>query len=128
MRAALAARSPHPARRRKPAAGRARAIGISGPERQKGAYASTPTLREQGLDAVYYSWRGFLGPRGLTPAQVSFWEQAFAKVVQADEWKEDFVKNAWTEDVRDSAATRRHLDAESELLRRILVELGVVTK
>jgi tripartite-type tricarboxylate transporter receptor subunit TctC len=41
----------------------------------------TPTLREHGIDAVYYSWRGFLAPRSITPAQGSFWEQAFAKVV-----------------------------------------------
>lgn len=108
------------------AGGRARAIGISGPERQKGAYAATPTLREQGIDAVYYSWRGFLGARGLTPAQVAFWEQAFAKVTQAEEWKEEYVKNAWTEDFRGAAETRKHLDAESALLRRILAELGVL--
>jgi len=110
------------------AGGRARALGVSGPERQKGAYAAVPTLREQGIDAIYYSWRGFLGARGLTPAQVAFWEQAFAKVVQAEEWKDEYVKNAWTEDFRGAAETRKHLDTESEQLRRILAELGVLKK
>jgi putative tricarboxylic transport membrane protein len=108
--------------------GRARALGISGPERQAGSYAAVPTLREQGLDAVYYSWRGFLSTKGITAAQIAFWEQAFAKVVQAEEWKEDYEKNAWTEDFRGAAETRKHLDAESALLRKILVELGVITK
>ena len=106
--------------------GKARALGISSRERQPGAYAPTPTLRENGIDAVYYSWRGFLGPRGLTPAQIAFWEQAFAKVVEADEWKQDLEKNAWNEDFRGSAETRKHLDAEYKLLSTILVELGVV--
>lgn len=108
--------------------GKVRALGISGPERQKGAYAAVPTLREQGIDAVYYSWRGFLSTRGITPAQTAFWEQAFAKVVQADEWKEDYEKNAWAEDFRGSVETRKHLDVESDLLRKILVELGVVKR
>ena len=94
--------------------------------RTPGAYAQTPTLRENGIDAVYYSWRGFLAPRGITPAQVSFWEQAFAKVVEADEWKEDLEKNAWREDFRKSAETRKHLDAEYKLLSAMLLELGVV--
>ncbi|MNC92458.1 hypothetical protein D3C83_88880 [compost metagenome] len=85
-----------------------------------------PTLREQGIDAVYYSWRGFLGARGLTAAQVAYWEQAFAKVVQAEEWKEEYVRNAWTEDFRGAADTRKHLDAESAQLRKILAELGVL--
>ncbi|HYC44985.1 MAG TPA: tripartite tricarboxylate transporter substrate binding protein [Burkholderiales bacterium] len=108
------------------AAGKARAIGISAPQRQREPYASTATLRENGIDAVYYSWRGFLAPRGITPAQVAFWEQAFAKVVDADEWKQDLQKNVWIEDFRSAAETRKHLDAEYELLKTILVELGVV--
>jgi putative tricarboxylic transport membrane protein len=109
-------------------AGKARAIGISAPQRQSGAYAATPTLRENGADAVYYSWRGFLGPRGLTPAQIAYWEQAFAKVVEADEWKQDLQKNAWNEDFRGSAETRKHLDAEFDLLKSILSDLGVTPK
>ena len=106
--------------------GKARALGISAPERQPGAYAQTPTLRENGIDAICYSWRGFLCPRGMTPALIGFWEQAFAKVVESDEWKQDLEKNAWREDFRGSAETRRHLDAEYKLLSAILVELGVV--
>ena len=105
--------------------GKARALGTSAPQRQQGAYAATPTLRENGVDAYYYAWRGFLAPRGLTPAQVQFWEQAFAKVVEADEWKVDLQRNAWAEDFRNAAETRKHLDAEYELLRGILAELGV---
>jgi len=108
--------------------GKARALGISGPERQKGAYATVPTLREQGVDAVYYSWRGFLTTKGVTAPQIAFWEQAFARVVQEPEWKEDYEKNAWTEDFRNSAEARKHLDAESDFLRKILVELGVLTR
>jgi putative tricarboxylic transport membrane protein len=108
--------------------GKARAIGISAPQRQQGAYASTPTLRENGIDAYYYAWRGFLAPRGVTPAQITFWEQAFAKVVEGEEWKQDLQKNAWIEDFRNAAETRKHLDAEYELLRTILPELGVTAK
>jgi putative tricarboxylic transport membrane protein len=105
--------------------GKARALGISAPARQQGPYAATPTLRENGADAVYYSWRGFLGPRGLTPPQVAYWEQAFAKVTEADEWKQDLEKNAWNGDFRGSAEARKHLDSEFELLKTILSELGV---
>ena len=90
--------------------------------------AAIPTLREQGIDAVYYSWRGFIGPKGLTPAQIAFWEQAFAKVIQGEEWKKDLEENAWGEDFRGSAETRKHLDAEYELLRKMLVDLGVVSR
>lgn len=108
--------------------GKARMVGISSPERQKGALAVVPTFREQGIDAVYYSWRGFVGAKGLTAAQTVFWDQTFAKMIQADDWKQDLEKNAWAEDFRGAAETRKHLDAEYDLLRKMLVDLGVVTR
>ena len=109
-------------------AGKTRAIGMSGPQRQKGALAAVPTLREQGIDAVFFSWRGFIGAKGLSAAQVAFWDQAFARAIQSDEWKQDLEKNAWAEDFMASADTRRHLDTEYEVMTKMLAELGVLNK
>lgn len=106
--------------------GKARPLGIAAPERQSGVQAALPTLKEQGIDAVFFSWRGFIGPKGLTPAQLAFWDQAFAKAVQGEEWKQDVEKNAWTEDYMTATAAIKHLDAEYALLRSLLGELGVV--
>ena len=33
------------------------------------------------MDAVFFSWRGFVGPKGLTAPQIAFWDQAFARAV-----------------------------------------------
>jgi len=107
-------------------AGKARAIGISAPQRQAGVQAALPTLKEQGIDAIFFSWRGFVAPRGLTPAQIAFWDQAFAKAVQGDDWKQDVEKNAWAEDFMGNAATLKHLDSEYALLKGMLGELGVI--
>lgn len=108
--------------------GKARILGIAAPQRQPGAFAGVPTFREQGIDAVFFSWRGFIGPKDLTPAQVVFWDQAFAKAVQADDWKKDLEKNAWAEDFMASADTRRHLDSEHQIMTRMLADLGVLAK
>ena len=109
-------------------AGKARALGLSAPQRQSGALAAVPTLREQNIDAVFFNWRGFIAPRALTPSQTAFWDQAFAKAIQSDEWKKDLEKNAWAEDLMASTETRKHLDAEYQVMSRMLGELGVVTK
>lgn len=106
--------------------GKARGIGIAAPQRQAGVQASLPTLREQGIDAEFFSWRGFIGPKGLTPAQLAFWDQAFAKMVQGEEWKQDVEKNAWTEDYMTAAASLKHLDAEYALLKGLLNDMGVI--
>lgn len=109
-------------------AGKARVIGISAATRQPGKQAVLPTFREQGLDIVYYAWRGFLAPRGITPAQIAFWEQAFVKIAQGESWKKDLEDNAWSDDLRGPAETRKHLEAEEALLSRMLVDLGVITR
>ena len=109
-------------------AGKVRVFGISAAERQAGPSAALPTLREQGIDAVYYAWRGFIAPGGLTPAQIAFWDQAFRKVVQDDEWKKVTVENVWGDDYKNPAETRKHLDSEYALLQKMLADLGVTGK
>ena len=108
--------------------GRFRILGISSAQRQTGRLAAVPTFREQGIDAVYYSWRGFIGPRGLTPAQIAFWDQAFAKVIQSEDWQKDLEENAWVEAYMNSAEARKHLDAEYAMLGRMLLDLGVIAR
>jgi putative tricarboxylic transport membrane protein len=110
------------------ASGSIRVLGITAPQRQTAKFATVPTFREQGIDATYYAWRGFLAPKGLTAAQIAFWDQAFAHVAQSEEWKKELEDNAWAEGFLGSADTRRHLDAEFEMLGRMLVELGVVSR
>jgi len=107
-------------------AGKARAIGLSAPQRQAGATAAIPTLREQGIDAVFFSWRGFIGARDLSALEIAFWDQAFAKAVQGEDWKQELSKNAWSEDLKSAADTRKHLDSEYALLKSMLGELGVL--
>jgi len=110
------------------AAGKLRAVGLSAPQRQAGSAAELPTLREQGIDAVFYSWRGFLGAKDLTPSQIAFWDAAFAKAVQGDDWKQDLAQNAWAEDLKSAAETRKHLDSEHALIGGMLGELGLLKR
>jgi putative tricarboxylic transport membrane protein len=108
--------------------GQLRALGISAPARQTGRVAGIPTFREQGFDAVFSSWRGFIAPKGLTAAQTAFWDQAFAKVVQGEDWKKDLQNNVWAEDFLASAGTLKLLESEEKIIARMLADLGVVSK
>jgi putative tricarboxylic transport membrane protein len=108
--------------------GAARALGISSTQRQAARLAAVPTFREQGVDAAYYAWRGFIAAGGLTAAQTAFWDQAFSRVVKTDEWKRDLDANGWGEEFKASAETRRHLDSEYEMLTKMLGDLGLVNR
>jgi putative tricarboxylic transport membrane protein len=104
--------------------GRARVFGVSAAQRDK-ALAEVPTLKEQGVDAVFFTWRGFMGPKGLKPAEVAYWDAVFDKLAQSDEWKKDTESQFWNPDYLLSAETRKHLDRENEVMKGILTELGL---
>src|SRR5262245_25342858 len=77
--------------------GRARVLGVSSAQRDK-AFSDIPTLREQGVDAVFFTWRGFMGPKGLKPAEVAYWDAVFDKLAQTAEWKKDTEEQYWNAD------------------------------
>ena len=108
--------------------GTARVLGIGAAERQPGALASVPTLAEQGVDAVFWDSRGFIGPQGLAPAQVEYWSGAFARMVQDEAWKQELERYVWAPDYKNATETRRFLDAQSEMLTKILSDLGLVKR
>lgn len=108
--------------------GKARVLGVSAARRMEGGLETAPTFREQGIEAEYFAWRGFVAPKGLTAAQTAFWDQAFASIIKTDEWKKDLVVNAWAEDFTGAVETRKRLDSEHELLTERLIELGLVTR
>ena len=105
--------------------GRTRILAISSPKRETGPKSVLPTFRELGHDAVFFTWRGFMGPKGLKPAEIAYWDQVFAKLAQSDEWRQDTEKQLWSADYLLSADTRKHLDREQAQLKAILTELGL---
>jgi len=61
-------------------AGQLRMLALAAPKRRPGALAHVPTLAEQGIDApILETWRAVFGAKGITPAQIAFWEDALAR-------------------------------------------------
>ena len=107
-------------------AGKMRTLVVTGPRRRWGPFASVPTWKEAGVDAVTSSWRGFMGPKDLTPAQVAYWENIFRRIATSEEWKQDLKENYWVENYSGAADTRRRLDAEYLEIKHIMADLGMV--
>jgi putative tricarboxylic transport membrane protein len=107
------------------ASGRMRIVGIAAPARFGGALASVPTWKEQGVDVVTGGWRAIMGPKGLTAAQVAYWENALAKATQVPEWREDLERNFWSDDFVKSAQFRKDLEKDYADMKAVLVDLGL---
>jgi putative tricarboxylic transport membrane protein len=107
------------------AAGRVRALAVIGPQRLSGALAHVPTMKEQGMDAVFTNWRGVIGPRGMPAAHVAFWENALSVVNDSGAWKKDLERNFWRANFVTGPKLREFLDAEAVRFRALLTELGL---
>jgi len=105
--------------------GKSRPIGIAAPKRLGGPFAGVPTWKEQGLDVVLPSWRGIVGPPGMTPAQVAYWEAVFLKLSLDPDWLAELGKQWWDGAYLDAAETRKFLDQQYALMKDVLTALGL---
>jgi putative tricarboxylic transport membrane protein len=102
-----------------------RVLAISSPQRIGGQFSTVPTWREQGIDMLMSGWRGVIAPRGLTAAQVAYWESVFARLNQTEEWKQDLAKHFWHGSQLTSRQSREFFDKEYEKFQQILTDLGM---
>lgn len=108
-------------------AGNTRVIAIAAPQRAGGALANVPTLREQGIDANGLpNWRSIFGPRGLTPAQIAFWEEALARTVATAEWRKLLEENSLAPQFLRHREFLRYLEGEYHTTKALMTELGLV--
>ena len=103
-----------------------RILGVASKTRSSGALAAVPTFREQGYDVIFDLPRSVMGPRGLTPEQVRFWDGVFARLVKTDAWRQAIEKNQWEDDYMNSTEFGKDLKAQYEVLKDVLTELGMV--
>ena len=101
-------------------------LALAAPQRRPGPLADVPTLAELGLDApILDTWRCFFGARGISPAQVAFWEEALDRAKSGEEWQAWMSKNHVTAPPLRGAQLVKYLDDQFEHTKGVLVELGL---
>jgi len=106
-------------------AGRLRVLAVSSSKRQGGALAGVPTWTEQGVNAVFSSWRGVIGPKNMSAAQIWYWENVMDQVVRSDDWRKDMSANFWESNFMASADSRKFLKAQYDEYKSVLTEVGL---
>lgn len=109
-------------------AGKMRVLAVNSPERLGGRYADFPTFREQGYDVLMQTWRGIFGPPEMPEYAVEYWVEALSQMVQTDAWKEALEKNQWVDAFETTDEFRASMDADHDVYRSILQELGLLTQ
>ena len=91
--------------------GKLRPLAVSAPQRLGGVFSTVPTWKEQGVNAVSSSWRGLMGPRGMTPEQIAYWDRVFAALVKPTTGRKTSRRTSGTKATptrkrRENASTR----------------------
>ena len=106
--------------------GAVRSLATSSRRRLPGVFAEVPTWTEQGFDSVVVNWRIVVGPKGMGPAQIAYWDGVFARLARDEEWRKGVERQLWVNNYLDSRESRRYMEAQYELLRTLLSDLGLV--
>ncbi len=108
-------------------AGNARMLGVTAPQRVGGSVANVPTMREQGIDAMGISnWRGIFGAKGLTAAQIAFWEEVIGKAATTDDWKKQLDTNNLASRFMRSREFAKYLEVEYGATRAAMADAGLI--
>ena len=106
--------------------GRLRTLVISAPQRIPGPLGNVPTWKELGFDAVVVNWRMIMGPGGMSPAQIAYWDGVMKTLTATPEWRDDLRRNYQEPVYIPSSGMRKFLDGQYEQFRTVLTDLGAV--
>ncbi len=105
--------------------GKIRVLALTAPARARGELANVPTWKELGVNSTHEVWRGVIGPRGMTRAQIAYWDDVLGRLVKTETWKKELEQSQIEDIYRNSAETAKYLKAEYDESRVILTDLGL---
>ena len=105
--------------------GKIRIIAVASPQRLGGALAQTPTLRESGANVQVDNLRGVVGPKGMTAAQIRYWETTLKKMSETGDWRKTLEKRLWVNNFVGAEGSKKELKLQYDEMRAGMAELGL---
>ena len=107
------------------ASGKMRLLAVTSAKRLPGQLASAPTWPELGYKGVFENWRGIIGTKGMTAAQIAYWDRVFSTMANSAEFKDIADKNQWDVNYKNAADTRKFFASEYAELKEVMDFLGL---
>lgn len=106
-------------------AGRIRVVAVGAPRRLQGELAEVPTWGELGVKSAVDVWRALVAPKGMSAAQIAFWDGVAARVVKDSEWSKELERSLAEHGYKDSAETLKHWQSEYAEMKTLYTALGL---
>lgn len=85
-----------------------------------------PTAKEHGIPIVVEKFRGLLGPKGMNPEAIAFWEQSVKKALARPAYRGYYTSVFLLPAYMDHTQYKGYLHRMNQTLRRYLKEIGVL--
>ncbi len=105
--------------------GKSRPIAAFTPERLD-QYPDVPTFAELGQDMTYFMQRSIVGPPGLSPDVVAFYQEIFQAVYESKEWQDYMNSNSLRGEFATGDTLMEYWISGKEAHRKILAETKAV--
>jgi len=87
---------------------------------------SIPTAKEHGVEIVVEKFRGLLGPKGMDPAAIAFWEDAVKRALARPAYRAYYTSVFLLPAYMDHNQYKAYLHRMNQTLRRYMKEIGVI--
>ena len=109
-------------------AGKAKNLAVAAKKRMAGA-PDVPTFAEKGYPFYWEQMRGVIGPAGMDPAAVAWWQDTLKKVTSTKKWQDDYIKgNLLTPTSWTGEEANKYLDSITGDYEKALAALGALKK
>lgn len=106
--------------------GDVRILAVASPERLGGELADVPTYQEQGVDLVYYNWRGVFGPKNLDPEIAAYWDSKLKELTDSQEFKDEIAKSGFAPGYMNASEFTNYLEEQENMFKDILGKLEML--
>src|SRR6266545_488781 len=107
---------------------KAKNLAVAARKRLKDA-PDMPTFAEKGYEFYWEQMRGVVGPAGMSPEAIKWWQDTLKKVVESRKWQEQYIKpNLLTPVVWIGEEANKYLDSLNGKYEKALGDLGAIKK
>lgn len=109
-------------------AGKAKNLAVAARKRMPDA-PDVPTFAEKGYPFYWEQMRGVIGPAGMAPEAVAWWQDTLKKVTGTKKWQDEYIKrNLLTPTSWTGEEANKYLDSITGDYERALTALGGLKK
>ena len=81
---------------------------------------------DQGIDVVFFNWRGVFAPGGLDQAEASRLEKRLTQLTTSDAWQQQLARYGWQPLFLPGEEFITYLEAQEYRLAKVMGELGLI--